>query len=151
MSRKDTGASRRRVGRRLTPLIACIAAAALAPAAPAHAASCDAPANAIVAENCKPGAPPGEWDLGDADNGSIQGFTTSLSVAPGERVDFKIDTPSTNYRLDIYRMGYYGGDGARKVGTVEHRPRRRGVGHLPRQARAGGRHGSEPRPLRRPR
>jgi hypothetical protein len=119
MSRKDQGASRRRVGRRFSPLIACIAAAALAPAATAHAASCDAPANVIVAENCKPGAQPGEWDLGGADDGSIQGFATRQSVAPGEPVDFKIDTPSTSYRLDIYRMGYYGGDGARKVATVE--------------------------------
>ena len=32
---------------------------------------------------------------------------------------FKIDTPSSNYRLDIYRMGYYGGLGARHVATIE--------------------------------
>ena len=34
---------------------------------------------------------------------------------PGELVQFKIDTPSSNYRLDIYRMGYYSGRGARRV------------------------------------
>ena len=28
-------------------------------------------------------------------------------------------TDSTDYRLDIYRLGYYGGDGARKVATVQ--------------------------------
>ena len=37
----------------------------------------------------------------------------------GEPVDFKIDTPATDYRLDIYRMGYYGGAGARKVATIQ--------------------------------
>ena len=34
-------------------------------------------------------------------------------------MQFKIDTPATAYHLDIYRMGYYGGDGARKVATVQ--------------------------------
>src|SRR5581483_5300238 len=33
-------------------------------------------------------------------------------------VHFKISTNSTNYKLDIYRMGYYGGMGARKIATV---------------------------------
>src|SRR6185503_1577232 len=46
---------------------------------------------------------------------SIQGFATNISVEPGELVQFKIDTPSSNYRLDIYRMGYYSGRGARRV------------------------------------
>jgi hypothetical protein len=108
----------RRTARLAGLLIACVTAATLGPAPAAHAASCDAPANRIVAENCKPGAPQSEWDVG-TDDGSIQGFATSLSVAPGERVDFKVDTPATDYRLDIYRMGYYGGDGARKVATVQ--------------------------------
>jgi hypothetical protein len=99
-------------------LIACAAAGTLIAAPAAHAAPCDTPANPIVAENCRPGAPQSEWDVG-TDGGSIQGFATSLSVAPGERVDFKIDTPATDYRLDIYRMGYYGGDGARRVATVQ--------------------------------
>ena len=26
---------------------------------------------------------------------------------------------STDYRLDIYRMGYYNGDGARQIDTVQ--------------------------------
>ena len=49
----------------------------------------------------------------------IQGFATDISVNHGETVHFKIDTDATDYRLDIYRMGYYGGDGARKVATVQ--------------------------------
>jgi N,N-dimethylformamidase beta subunit-like, C-terminal len=108
----------RRTARLAGLLIAWVTAATLSPAPAAHAASCDAPANPIIAENCRPGAPQSEWDVGTGD-GSIQGFATSLSVAPGERVDFKVDTPATDYRLDIYRMGYYGGDGARKVATVQ--------------------------------
>ena len=36
----------------------------------------------------------------------------------GSTVQFKVDTNATNYRFDIYRMGYYGGLGARKITTV---------------------------------
>ena len=49
---------------------------------------------------------------------TIQGFATAISVNRGQAVSFKIDTDSLNYRLDIYRMGYYGGLGARQVATV---------------------------------
>ena len=85
----------------------------------ALAGPCDPPSNEIVCENSKPGNPPGEWDVSGAGDPSIQGFSTNISVDRGETVHFKIDTPSTAYRLDIYRMGYYGGDGARKVASVE--------------------------------
>ena len=79
---------------------------------------CDAPANEIVAENCKPGNPPEEWDINGAGDPSIQGFATDISVNVGETVAFKIKTHSPRYRLDIYRLGYYGGLGARKVTTM---------------------------------
>ena len=38
----------------------------------------------------------------------------------GNTIDFKINTNSSNYRIDIYRLGYYGGMGARKVATIQH-------------------------------
>jgi N,N-dimethylformamidase beta subunit-like protein/uncharacterized protein DUF4082/Big-like domain-containing protein/purple acid phosphatase-like protein len=80
--------------------------------------SCGATINPIVCENQKPGDPASSWDVSGSGDASIQGFTTNISAAPGEIVQFKIDTPSSNYRLDIYRMGYYSGMGARKVATV---------------------------------
>ncbi|AKG23983.1 hypothetical protein IJ00_24135 [Calothrix sp. 336/3] len=82
------------------------------------AANCNAPANAIVAENCLTGNLPSDWDITGIGDSSIQGFATDISYNRGQRVDFKIKTPATQYRLDIYRMGYYGGRGARKVNTV---------------------------------
>ncbi len=86
----------------------------------ASAAPCDPPiANQIVCENSKPGNPQSEWDIADpAGDPSIQGFATDISVDQGQTVQFKINTDSTAYHLDIYRMGYYGGDGARRVATV---------------------------------
>lgn len=84
----------------------------------AHA-TCAAPANAIEAENCLPGSPQGAWDVspivGDA---TIQGFATDISYNKGETAQFKVKTAAANYRLDIYRLGYYGGMGARLVAQV---------------------------------
>jgi hypothetical protein len=90
-------------------------------AAPAHAqtSGCGAPANEIVAENCLAGSPPSEWEVQGAGEASIQGFATDISVDHGQTVQLKVDTGASDYRLDIYRMGWYGGDGARLVATVQ--------------------------------
>jgi hypothetical protein len=80
---------------------------------------CAEPANEIVAENCLPGDPATEWDINGYGDPSIQGFGTDISVAQGEAITFKIDTDSDAYRIDIYRMGYYGGMGARHIDTIE--------------------------------
>lgn len=77
------------------------------------------PLNKIAIENLKHGNPESEWGISGDGTGNIQGFTTDISRNIGQTIDFKIATSSTNYRLDIYRMGYYNGDGARKVATVE--------------------------------
>ncbi len=81
--------------------------------------SCAAPLNAIEAENCKPGNPSSEWDITGAGDPGIQGFATDISVNKGETVRFKVQTDASGYLLDIYRIGYYGGSGARKVATVQ--------------------------------
>ena len=80
--------------------------------------ACASPPNAIAAENCLPGNPSSEWDVSGAGDTSIQGFATQMSVMRGTTVLFKVGTTSANYRIDIYRLGYYAGLGARKVATV---------------------------------
>ncbi len=79
---------------------------------------CGSPANAIVAENCLAGVPKSEWDIDGVGDYSIQGFATNISVNRGSTVSFKVQTDAPAYRFDIYRMGYYGGMGARKVASV---------------------------------
>jgi hypothetical protein len=79
---------------------------------------CTSPANSIVAENCQAGNPSSEWDISGIGDSSIQGFATDISVNRGSTISFKIKTDATSYRLDIYRMGYYGGNGARKITTI---------------------------------
>src|SRR5262249_2451227 len=79
---------------------------------------CDPPIiNPIICENLKPGNPASEWDIPGGDS-NIEGFATEISVNIGETINFKVNTDSSNYRLDIYRLGYYGGNGARKVATI---------------------------------
>ena len=84
----------------------------------ATTAACSAPANAIVAENCLAGNPSTDWDISGAGDTTILGFSTQISVNKGSAISFKVNTNSTSYRLDIYRMGYYGGMGARKVASI---------------------------------
>jgi hypothetical protein len=83
--------------------------------------ACNAPVtNPVACENSKPGDPPSNWDLSSHDAGdpSIQGFASDISFNKGQTVRFKISTPAQAYSIDIYRMGYYGGQGARKQATV---------------------------------
>ena len=88
-------------------------------AVPAMAQSCATPANPIVAENCLTGNPASEWDISGVGSTSIQGFATDISVNKGGTIQFKIkSTTATAYRLDIYRSGYYAGNGARKVASI---------------------------------
>ena len=60
------------------------------------------------------------WQLSAPPSTNIEGFTTYISTNIGETVDFKINTDSADYRIDIYRLGYYGGDGATLVTTLQH-------------------------------
>lgn len=96
-----------------------VGSAALAAPAPAAAAAAAPTLNKIALENMKQGNPISEWGIEGDGNGTIQGFATEISTNIGGTVDFKIATDSTHYRIDIYRMGYYGGAGARKVDSIE--------------------------------
>ncbi|WEJ59332.1 DUF4082 domain-containing protein [Devosia sp. FJ2-5-3] len=77
----------------------------------------DAAPNAIVLENMKQGTPESEW-LIDQHDSTIEGFASQFTLNHGETVDFKISTDSKNYKIDVYRLGYYNGDGARLMHTI---------------------------------
>ncbi len=83
----------------------------------AHA-SCSVPRNPIEAENCLPGNPESDWQVNGSGDSTIQGFATDMSVNVGQTIGFKVKTDSRNYVVEIYRLGYYGGLGSRKVAVV---------------------------------
>jgi Domain of unknown function (DUF4082)/Bacterial Ig-like domain/Bacterial Ig domain len=84
----------------------------------APSAACVAPANTIVAENCRPGQSVSAWDITGAGDPTIQGYAAQFSINRGSTVQFKVNTDAASYRFEIYRMGSYGGAGARRVATV---------------------------------
>ena len=87
---------------------------------PLFAAPCDTPiTNPVLCENTNPGNPSTEWEVSGSGSPSIQGFATDISVNHGATVHFKVDTNATDYRIDVYRLGYYAGLGARKIATVQ--------------------------------
>jgi Domain of unknown function (DUF4082)/Bacterial Ig domain len=83
--------------------------------------------NPVVVENQLAGTSPSIWDIPDTGDGTfkygdpaIQGYAVPFSVNLGQTVTFKVKLTSTPipYHIDIYRLGYYGGLGARKVVTI---------------------------------
>ncbi len=92
-------------------------AASLALPQTAHA-SCSSPRNPIEAENCLPGNPESDWQITGSGDPTIQGFATDMSVSVGQTISFKVKTDSSNYVVEIYRLGYYGGMGSRKIAVV---------------------------------
>jgi len=74
--------------------------------------------NPVVCENQNTGSPASEWDVVGSGATGIQGFATDMSVNRGGTVHFKVLTPAAAYQIAIYRMGYYGGLGARRIATI---------------------------------
>ena len=77
--------------------------------------------NRIVLENQKVGTARAIWDAPSSNQ--IEGFATNISVDNGGSVAFKVNVnaapgASVPYHIEIYRLGYYGGDGATLVTTI---------------------------------
>jgi len=71
--------------------------------------------NPIACENSLPGADPTTWEISGAGDSTIQGYATQISVNRGTTVTFKIKSATSGYHIDILRLGYYGGLGARLI------------------------------------
>jgi hypothetical protein len=90
--------------------IVAVAAAALA---------AGTPPNPIQAENALPGTPPATWLQPAVPPTSVEGYASELSVLPGEEVHLHVSTEEGDrYRVEVYRLGWYGGDGARRIGCL---------------------------------
>ncbi|HEV7173542.1 DUF4082 domain-containing protein, partial [Pedococcus sp.] len=117
------GLDHSRIRRALFGLVASAAMAlgslVVLPAGTAAAANpCGPPVVSVIAcENTQTGDPASDWQISGSGSSTIQGFATSISVSPGETVQFKVNTPSKNYHFDILRLGYYQGNGARKLAS----------------------------------
>lgn len=71
-------------------------------------------ANQIVMENQLPGTP--DWGLKKpATEYQIAGYPSAGSIERGESVSIQVSTKSERFSWELYRLGWYGGLGARKV------------------------------------
>jgi hypothetical protein len=103
------------------------ALAVLAAASPATAAD---QRNVIQIENAREGAT--DWlltqvkrqddelyELGWRRRKRVEAYASHASIRAGQTLRVSVSTePASRYQVDIYRMGYYGGKGARKVRSM---------------------------------
>ena len=94
------------------------------------AATASAQSNPIQLENAKAGST--DWlltkvsrhddeiyELGWRRRRGIEAYASHTSIKAGEKLDVHVSTyPVNSYTVNIYRMGYYGGTGARLVRTI---------------------------------
>src|SRR4051794_6173997 len=78
-------------------------------------AAAAAAANSIQVENAKPGTT--EWQLTGHSyaSGTIEGYASLTSVNRGGEISLFVTTTESTYTMDIFRMGYYGGAGGRRM------------------------------------
>ena len=70
--------------------------------------------NPIVAENARPGTD--RWQLYDtARDREVEGYASATSVNVGEQISFHVHTSTPTLRLQVFRMGWYGGLGGRAM------------------------------------
>lgn len=81
----------------------------------------------LVEENARPGAPPAEWVIppGAAPAGypaPIEGYADKVSYAHGDELTLHVSTSAPTFRADVYRIGYYQGNGARRIASTGELP-----------------------------
>ena len=71
----------------------------------------------MACENPLPGDPPSDWQVTGIGDSTIQGYATQFSVNVGQTESVQDQDAVDHYHIDILRLGYYGGDGARMVAS----------------------------------
>jgi hypothetical protein len=64
-------------------------------------------------ENARPGT--SGWRIPARASTAIAGFADKVYAADGQSVSLYVSTPAPSFRVEAYRVGYYGGAGARRV------------------------------------
>lgn len=96
-----------------TPRTAVLSLALLATALAWGVAT--ASANTITVENSLAGD--SHWEAYEkrASASSIEGYASESSVAQGETLHLHVNSPSATYRVEVSRLGWYGGAGGRRM------------------------------------
>jgi hypothetical protein len=99
-------------------LVAIVVALACTAIGTTSAATAANVANAVVAENMRPGTT--SWFIDTPRQDEISGYFDETSYLPGDAATLFVDSQGDPFSYTVYRMGYYHGLGGRKVmsGTV---------------------------------
>lgn len=127
MTRTTDHGSEARVSRREAVGLLATGAATLGARLPAAAAVTETPPvpGLIRAENAKPGTR--DWMLAHVEidpaatyrSPAIEGYCSHASVLAGDTLTIHVSTrPARPFTIDLYRMGWYGGDGGRLVASL---------------------------------
>ena len=76
-------------------------------------------ANIITTENARPGTD--RWQLRSSPSADVAAYASATSVAPGETIRFFVSTPDPKFQLEVFRMGWYGGLGGRRMTNIDER------------------------------
>ncbi|EFH83279.1 N,N-dimethylformamidase beta subunit family domain-containing protein [Ktedonobacter racemifer] len=74
--------------------------------------------NAIQIENSKPGTDGWNDFASDLQYDLISGYGSKISVNHGDSLDLYVTTTAPSFSIDVFRTGWYGGIGARKVTSL---------------------------------
>ena len=77
----------------------------------------------VVAENARSGS--SSWRIPRSAPNSIEGFADVVSAQVGDDVTLYISTPARTFHVEAYRIGYYDGDGGRRIWRSRIAPRTR--------------------------
>ena len=105
-------------GTAYTFTVATITAAGTSPESAASAPVTPAQLNAIQAENRLPGDP--NWgDFTEPPTpAAISGYASQISVNHGQSLDLLVTTTASSVGIDVFRMGWYDGAGARLMQSL---------------------------------
>jgi hypothetical protein len=71
-------------------------------------------ATSIAVENSRPGT--ADWEItSPALHQEIEGYASRTSVNTGDPIDLLVSTRAARYSIDVFRMGWYAGAGARRL------------------------------------
>jgi len=78
----------------------------------------------LVAENARPGSldwviHPSAGPTPPSYPAAIEGYLDQVSYAVGDKLTLFVSTSAPHFRADVYRIGYYGGAGGRRVRSTE--------------------------------
>ena len=76
-------------------------------------------ANIITDENARPGTD--RWQLRSSPSADVAAYASATSVAPGETIRFFVSIADPKFQIEIFRMGWYGGLGGRRMTDVVER------------------------------